>query len=1204
MKLHEHHMATFALAVRQTLSRPRASGMELPAWFQSIGFRLPQRLLMIRHLCALLFLCASFLCATSNCFAQDRGTVTGTVTDPNGAPVPNAKITARNTATGLIQEATTSDDGTYSVVYLPAGSYTVTAEAANFKKSESEAVRVSVNTTVRIDVGLQLGSVQETVEVSAAAPLLQTDRTDLGKVVDSKTILDLPLFIGGGLRDNLAFVNLIPGVQGDVGNPRIGGGLLAGASLLLDGAESNSERRNDAGFQAISTEAVEEFKVQTGTYSAEYGRTSNGIINFTHKSGTNELHGSAFYFNRNEAFNARRFTYGPGTREISRQHLGGGTAGGPIYIPKLYDGRNKAFWFFSYERSQSRGGNPSGVITLPIPEFRRGDFRRYTDAQGNVVPLYDPLDASGNIIRDAFARPRLQCNGVLNVLCPERISPLARTILNELPLPDDPTQVFNNTRQVGNPGADQNVWSIKGDYNFSERSRVSGLFSRQQFSSPAAIGPVPGLLGENFNSGGTNKYYRVNYDYTFTPNLLSHFTFGHNRRDIFENGPQRVSPELQAALQIPGATGSSNGTPTGYSTEFGNYGFSVETVSPGRTWNLNEQITWVKGRHNIKFGFQYLKANYRRIDCNFCAGQVGFSAAGTGNPGIDGRTGSNYASFLLGLASGGNFNYGADIEFVFPYYAGYVQDDFKVSNKLTLNLGLRYDLSFSKRESQFQNSNFNPNIPNPAAGGRLGAIEFAGQGEGRSGKDRLQDTRYNGFGPRLGIAYQVTPTFVVRGGGAMTYQAMREDGNADNGVLGFGGNFGAPGSFLASGISFRVQDGFNTFADLVERQRPPRVDPTLALYGSPTYMTPEAGRAPYFVDWNLTLENSFTSNTVARVSYHANVGVRLLNNKQNFNQLDPRYWDIYGSLLERRLDDPLVIATGFQLPYPGYPTNRQLQQALRPYPQYGGLGTGTGGENSGHFTYHALESSFEHRFNNGLYFLGSYTFSKLLTNVEGENPSLGGFVGEAAGAQQNQYNRAADKSVSNQDTPHNLVLSYIYELPVGRGKQFLGDMHPVANALIGNWRIAGVQRYQSGRPLRVVSGQNLFGAGGQPRASYVPGQPLKNPNFDAQTPNKPNNPYINPAAFRRPANREYGDTPALIPQLRGTPLLQEDISLLKNFYISEGRYFELRGSAFNIFNRHRLGGIDQNLDSPTFGRINNPQINNPREIQFAFRFIF
>jgi hypothetical protein len=1145
--------------------------------------------------------------AWQSALAQDRGTISGIITDSSGAAVPGANVTARNPATNLTQTAISSNDGTYNLLYLTVGIYTVSAEKLGFSKGEATDIRVSVNTTVRVDVELQVGELQQTVEVQAEAPLLQTEQTDLGKVISTKAILDLPLFLGGGLRNNLAFVNLVPGVQGDVGNPRIGGGLLSGASMLLDGSESNSERRNDPGFSSVSVEAVEEFKVQTGTYSAEYGRTSNGIVNFTTKSGTNGLHGSLFGFFRNEAFNARRFTYGPGVREKSRQHLGGGSVGGPVFIPGAYDGRNKAFFFFAYERSSQRSGSPSNVITLPIEDFRRGDFRRYTDAAGNVIPLYDPMDSSGMIISDAFSRPRMQCNGVLNVICPERIHSVPKLIQSELPPPDNPSAVFNNTRAVAAPGSDQGVYSIKGDYNLSDKNRISGLFSRQFSEGLRAIGPIPGKLGENFNADGVTKFYRLNHDYSFTPSLLNHFSFGHNRRDIVEDGPEGairgLSEQFRQAIQVKGATGSKSGKFTEYDTEFGNFLNGVETVSPSRTFNINEQLAWLKGRHSVKFGFQYLKANYRRFDCNWCSGQVGFSAAATGNPGVSSRTGSNYAAFLLGLASGGNFNYSADIEFQFPYYAWYVQDDFKITNKLTLNLGLRYDLSFPKQEKDFKNSNFNPSIPNPGAGGLLGALEFAGFGAGRSGKERFQYTRTNAFGPRLGLAYQLTPKTVIRAGGAVYYQAMREDGNADNGVQGFGGRFNAVGDFLGTGIAFRLDNGFGEFGELVERSRPPVINPSLVNFGTPTYMTPEAGRAPYFYDWNFTIEHSFWRDTVWRTSYHANLGVKLLNNKQSLNQLDPRYWAVYGDLLGRRLDDPLVIATGFQLPYPGYPVTRQLQQALRPWPQYGGVGTGVGGENSGHLTYHALETSFEHRFANGLYFLTSYTFSKLLSNVEGENASLGTFVGDAQNSQQNQYNRAADKSVSNQDTPHNLVISYVYELPVGKGKKYLSDMHPVANAILGNWRFSGVSRYTSGRPLRVTSGQNLFGAGGTARASYVPGQPLKNPSFDSKTPNKPNNPYINPAAFRRPANREYGNTPPLIPQLRGTASLSEDVAVLKNFG-GEKRYFEFRLSAFNVANRHRLGGFDQNLDSSTFGLVTNPQINAPREIQFGLKFYF
>ncbi|MEJ7608794.1 MAG: TonB-dependent receptor, partial [Bryobacteraceae bacterium] len=429
------------------------------------------------------------------------------------------------------------------------------------------------------------------------------------------------------------------------------------------------------------------------------------------------------------------------------------------------------------------------------------------------------------------------------------------------------------------------------------------------------MGPIPGALGENFTSGGTNKFYRVNHDYIIRANLLNHFTFGYNQRDIFEAGPLRISADVSKAIQLRGTTNPTTLQPTQYSTEYGTFNRSIDTASPSRTFNLNEQLAWVNGKHNVKFGFQYLLAKYARFDCNGCSGEVGFSNAGTGNPGISARNGSSYASFLLGLASGGNFNYSANIEFFFPYYAWFVQDDWKLTSKLTLNLGLRYEISYSKQESNFQNTNFNPSIPNPGAGNLLGALEFAGEGPGRSGKKRFQDTRYNGFGPRVGLAYQLTPNTVLRAGSAVYYQAMREDGNADNGVQGFGGRFNALGDFLSTGISFRVNNGLNEFGDLVARQKPPRTDPTLLNFGTPTYMTGEAGRAPMFYDWNATVEHSFFSQSVARISYHANVGVRLLNNRQNFNQLDPRYWAIYGDLLGRRLDDPQVIATGFVPPY-------------------------------------------------------------------------------------------------------------------------------------------------------------------------------------------------------------------------------------------------------------------------------------------------
>src|SRR5262249_29748199 len=443
----------------------------------------------------------------------------------------------------------------------------------------------------------------------------------------------------------------------------------------------------------------------------------------------------------------------------------------------------------------------ANLITVPINEFRNGDFRKYTDANGNMIPLYDPIDANGNIIRDAFARPRLQCNGVLNVICPERIDPIARTLQSKLPQPDDPTKAFNNTRNMDNPASNPNVYSIKGDYVFSDKNRISVLVSRYWSPAIGKIGPVIGIPSQNWSSNVRIRYQRINHDYVIRPNLLHHFTVGFNQRNIIENpgNINGVDDAYRQAVQIPGTTvGPKEGKMTRYNTEFLSYGTHVDTDSRSKTFGISEQIAWIKGKHNVKFGFEYLKGRYRRIDCNDCQGTVGFSQDATGNPGVSGRTGSNYAAFLLGLASGGNFNYSGDIEFFFPYYAWFVQDDFKITSKLTLNLGLRYDLSIPKEETNHKNSNFNPTLPNPGAGGLPGAMEFAGDGPGRSGKERFGETRQNAFGPRLGLAYQLTSRTVIRAGGAIYYQPSREDGNADNGIQGFAGGFGAPGNFLAT----------------------------------------------------------------------------------------------------------------------------------------------------------------------------------------------------------------------------------------------------------------------------------------------------------------------------------------------------------------------------------------------------------------------
>src|SRR5215831_15862004 len=989
--------------------------------------------------------------------AQDRGTIRGVVTDPSAAAVPDATVTVKNINTGLKQTAKTGSDGVYSVLYLPSGQYTVTTEKQGFKKSEVSGVEVHVATVANIDVVLTVGGLDQSVEVNASAPLLDLQGTNLGKVLPKQAISDLPLFISGGIRANLAFVVLTPGVIGANTNPRIGGGLLDGQSEQLDGAESNSERRNDPAMNGVSVEGMEEFKVQSSSYSAEFGRTSNGVINWVTKSGTNQIHGSAFVFNRNEVFNARGFTTAPSKRPIVRQWNPGGSFGGPIYIPKVFDGRNKAFFFFAYERASTRNGQSTALVTAPLDEFRAGDFRKLVDSSGRMIPLYDPFDGNGNVIPNSVDRPILQCNGVVNVICPNRIDPTAKLLLAMLPHPDNSNLLTANYRSRSYSTSRTGLPSIKLDYIFNDKHRISYLYSHFQSPATPSINQFEGLPGTGFPSDSLIEYHRLNDDYVIKPNLLNHLTIGYNHRHIYE-APSYVNTfpsDLASQIYLKGDPNALiPGVSTVYSAGGAQWGNSVFTDSRQRTTDIKEQVAWDKGRHNVKFGFEYLTGIYRRLDNNNTFGSVSFSAAGTGNSNVA-NSGNDFASFLLGAASGGSFRYPDDTAFHYPYYAWYAQDDFKVSAKLTVNIGLRYEIPVPKEERHLHNSNFCPTCPAAAFGGILGAMVYAGVDGSPS---RFGETRMNAFGPRLGVAYQVDAKTVIRTGGAIYYQPPREDGNADNGIQGFGGTFGATGNFLSNGVSYLFKNGITAFATQIQNLKPPIKDPqTLTgnlFQQSPFFYFSETGRAPYFSDWQFSIERTITSTSVFRATYHGVVGNKLISRQQSINQLNPFYWSVYGSLLGNTIasviNNPTVVAAGFKLPYPTYPTNLQLQQALRPFPQFANIDSNASGLNDGHSTYHALETSFEHRFDKGLYLIFNYTFCKLLSTSNGEDANR-----STLGAVQNQYNRRLDKAVAyNEDTPHNFRIGWTYDLPIGRGKAWLSNMPKVANAVFGNWKIS------------------------------------------------------------------------------------------------------------------------------------------------------
>jgi hypothetical protein len=1162
--------------------------------------------------------CIAFFLTVSVATGQDRGTISGSITDSSGAAVPAAAIRLTNPATGLLQLATSGGKGEYTYASLPPGVYRLSVEKNGFRKAEANSVEVQVNTETRLDVALQLGTVKEVVEVQSTAPLLQTDRSDLGKVIDKQAIQDLPLFANGGLRSNIAFASLSPGVVTNIssdpdttgGAPRISGGTSgSNTSLLLDGAETQSQRRNDPQMRVVSADGIEEFKVQTGAYSAEYGRTSNGILNYATKSGTNEFHGSAFLVIRNQALNANGFFYTfppPGSSTVHNQNLEAATIGGPVWIPKVYNGRNKAFFFFSGERSRAKDIANNSLISLPTAAVRAGDFSGYTAANGQMIPIYDPgnpingtVANNGGII--ANANSRLPFPG--NMIPASRINPVASLIQSYISLPANPNSFFNNNPIVNtgqrDPGEKQGVYSIKGDFNPTDKLRLNGLFSRQYFNGcDICMGPQPGPLGEGFQEFFDNKYVHFNADYVIKPTLLNHFTFGYNQRGGGEAGNQRLGPNTSGfglATEVPGNpsyTKAPNYTWYGFQN-YSNTSSFVQTDSPGKTIDIKDGVTWSKGRQTIKFGFEFIRQNYARSDCNGCGGELNFNSSSTGNPGVA-TSGLDYASFLLGLSSSAFFNYNGKINYVYPYYAAYFQDDIKVTSKLTINAGLRYDLPLSRREPNGQSSNFSPTTPNPFAGNLPGALVFAGSGAGRTGLSSLLQHRKLAFGPRLGFAYQIDSKTVVRAGGAITYDSNREDGNADGGVQGFGGNYNVPSNYYSTGISLLLPNGTNStvagfvpYAAQVAANTPPIVNAGLALFGSPSYFSD--GKAAQLYDYNFTVERTITAATLFRASFHANYG-NALQSSQNYNQLNPKYIGIYGSMLTSPLSTimsnpaqaSVLAANGYQLPYAGYPLNNTLSQSLDPYPQYSqGFG---GTTNGGHSTFNALETSLQHNFSGGLFAQVSYTWSKWF--ADNTSPNV--------------YAVNREKDLSTADRPQVFTLAYVYDLPFGKGKRFGNNLTPVLDAVLGGWKASAVHHYQSGSVLNVSCGQNLYGAGSA-RCNYVAGQPLYNPSWD---PTNPRSSYINPAAFVQPANGVFGNVGAVVPGLRNPLQLSEDVAVSKSFKFSEKKALEFRASAFNIANRHLLGSVTTSITSSSFGQLTAPQSNQPRNIEGSLRFRF
>ncbi len=1110
-------------------------------------------------------------------FAQaDRATIEGIVTDSSGASVPDAMVAVVRIETNNQFTLRTNDAGRYFAANLPLGTYRVRVEKAGFRAAQVDNLILQSQMNVRADVKLEVGSPTEHVEVTAAAPMLDASTATITAQMTTKQIQELPLIVVGRKRDITAYLQFLPGVTtSSTWGARVNGSNPGNSEVFLDGAPaSQGNVRGGIQENGPAIEQVGEFSVVTNSFNAEYGRTGSWFTNITIRSGTNEIHGSAFNYFDNDKLNARSFFQQ--VRSTVRHNEGGFTLGAPVYLPKIYDGRNKTFFFFGQQLVYYNNTNSGSLFTVPRADFREGDFSNLLDSANATIPVFDPLsiksDGKGGFIRDQFAGNRIPAS---------RISPASQQILALIPQPDLPNLQINNFRNRTGSGTYRNyVSTLKIDHSFSDTQKVSITYSDQY--NPRVIAgqgygadsPLEGSQAPKYIHDRTG---RINYDWIIRPNLLSHFTIGVDRynnqtRQLtqFEGWNQKLGIQGilwdQGAFPVVGFSGGTAG-PRGLG------GADFSTNANGRL-TFTETVAWTKGRHTVKFGGNYWPEYANAREGYQSSGSFSFSNLVTSQPNASKYTswGSSFASFLLGELSSARISEPYARGARFRSAALFVQDEWRATNALTLSYGLRWEGNSAPFEPNGTASGFDPTIPNPGAGGRLGALVFAGDGNGRSGSRSLSDGWYRGFGPRLGIAYQATPKTVIRASGGVYFApGLRTR------LIAYGFT---NGNSISSPTGYSPVYNWSTGSYPPDFPRAPFIDPSFQNGQNVSSILPGTSRMPQILTWTFSIQRELARDLSLEATYVGSHSTHLIlgGSQSNMNTLDPKYLAL-GNLLFQNISSSAAVAAGYTAPYASFvnQSTRTVGQSLRPYPQYLNVSEEWGPRGISRFN--SLQLKVTKRYSSGLTLLAFYTWSKNMTNVEGGPIDMG----PGDGSIQDPTNRNSEVSVSTDGPPHVFVASGSYELPFGPGKRFLSSNRALGY-IVGGWQIAGFCRYTSGAALAITGGNGISSLGYPSiRANYLGGNVYKTTNprdFDPAT-----SVYLNSAAFATPSTFQLGNTARVLDWVRGFTGKSESLSLAKRIPINERFRAVLRADAQNPFNFVRWGNPNTNITSSNFGRV-------------------
>ena len=1175
---------------------------------------------------------------------QDRGVITGLVTDKTGGAITQATVTISNEATGDKIVVDTSSAGNYTTPPLILGSYKVQVEKAGFKTFVAAGVVVNSG-TVRLDAALDVGQVTETVEVKTSNVEVNVSNAEVSQVLGEKYYRDLPVVMGADIRLAESLLANEPGYvpmrpngcpifRGSQFQSRMNGGQTMAMENYLDGASFGSAiDHNNTQERSVPFDSVKETKIITSNFSAQYGRTSGGFVEYTTKSGTSAFHGSGYDYYNYQGLNATGELIPQKTP--TRNENWGFTIGGPVVIPKVYDGRKHQTFFFANldDLHFDQGTLPSYANTAPSTAFLNGDFSSplllntttpiATDALGRPIyagEIFNPATTrlvGGIPVRDGYGfdpTTGLPIAGQANIIPandPLR-SQIAAKLVPLIPAPDRPGLVDNAFQPSGNKYINPKTLFVRVDQAFGNNFNMStsvnantrpSLRQCANFSEGCNFTNPADYFGQGFYQDITTRTVHQQFNWIIRQNLFNHTTLSFDRW-VLPAIPVSAGQHWVSRLGLVGPVVDTGGAPYVYlnspNIPYSQYG-EGDTVAEGciaNRWQFLDDITWVKGKHTLKAGFEFRHHQFPFIGNGNTTGSYSFSYAETGGWDSNGnlltKTGDPVASFLLGQVDNANFNINSLRHLENEIYlAPWVNDEFKATKNLTLTLGLRFDYQGCLSEAHGNQATFDPNTANPGAGGHLGAIIFAGSGTGRSGAKCFEKPAKDAWGPRLGFAYRINNHTSFRGGYGIYYGGLSANQFAGSDAIGFSTNPTVPSVTNGFSPAFYWDTGFPQSVIHL----PPTITPSIANGTGPTWITSNRNTLPRYQNYSASLEHQIGTSMLLKAIYTGNHGTRLTSNAATLGLLDnvnnPSVLSLGAAVLGSAIGSPTAIAAGITSPYPGFVGD--VAQALRPFPQYTALNVLS--LPYGYSSYNAFTAQLDKRFSGGLLARIAYTNSKLINSgaedtLDGDDPTI----------QNPLLGSKDDRALSRDDVPQSLILAWSYELPFGKGKKFAftGPLDKIA----GGWTLSATQRYDEGRPLAITMACDFCGylspgGGLEKRPNRVAGVPV----YQVTSGLRPGQQYLNKAAWADPGPLAFGNEPQNDPIARSPHFFNEDFAIHKMIPFTERVDALFETNIGNIFNRHLWCNPDTNWSDSTFGQVSS-QCNTPRSVQFGLRLEF